>query len=686
MQKNTWLTTAAAAAILTAVALPAAAQTPQSAGETAPIVDPSQRGVLVFTPDFFTDQRPNTALDMVERVPGFRLENGDGGRGFEGAVGNTLINGARPASKNDTGSNALFRVPASQVERIELIRGGAPGIDMQGYPVVVNVILKSQSSVEHSLQTDAYLFEGSGQNLYGARYQFTARDGERTWSIVVADGVGTSDSNGPGIVTTRDGSGALLSTEDYVNDQYGGGTAARINYASPFLGGKIDATARYGVDDWNSYDRFTTASSERLSTYGDDSEDFELGVTYTRPLSDTLTLEARLIHEAGNSDSVSTYVETSGGVVGPESRFVSVADESETILRGLLRWQRSETLSFEGGGEVAYNMLDAVQTLSNGGVVVPLPSDEILVEETRGEIFGKATWRVRPDLSLEGGLRLEASTISQSGDTDSERTFYFVKPRFQATWTPWADNQFRFRLEREVGQLNFGDFAASAELTQDQVLGGNVNLEPEDRWIAEVAYERRFLGEGIFSIAYRHDEISNAIDRIPLAGGLSAIGNIGDGTLDRLSVSFILPTDRFGIPGGRLGFRNDWNHTEVTDPTTGQTRSISGIRPSQPNISFSQDIVSWKLNWEVAYLPMLEQYTHSPDQTFGFEGSDYFQAVVEYKPTDTITLRAQLNVWDDFTVYRTAYADRSAARPVALVETRNINPREFLSLQLRKTF
>lgn len=80
-----------------------------------PVAVASQQGVLVFTPDFFADQRPNTALDMVNRVPGFSVQDGDGSRGFEGAVGNVLINGSRPASKNDTGSSVLSRtlVPRS---------------------------------------------------------------------------------------------------------------------------------------------------------------------------------------------------------------------------------------------------------------------------------------------------------------------------------------------------------------------------------------------------------------------------------------------------------------------------------------------------------------------------------------------------------------------------------------------
>ena len=52
---------------------PQVAQAPVPTGPTRqdPQTDAAQQGVLVFTPDFFADQRPNTALDMVSRVPGF---------------------------------------------------------------------------------------------------------------------------------------------------------------------------------------------------------------------------------------------------------------------------------------------------------------------------------------------------------------------------------------------------------------------------------------------------------------------------------------------------------------------------------------------------------------------------------------------------------------------------------------
>jgi hypothetical protein len=665
---------------------PQVAEAPVPTGPTnqAPLADASQRGVLVFTPDFFAAQRPNTALDMVNRVPGFSIDNGSGARGFEGAVGNVLINNNRPASKNDSGSNVLGRTLANQVERIELIRGGAPGIDMQGYSVVVNVILKTTDSRQSILTWNAMLFEG-GHDIYGGSYQFTQNKGDRSWGVTLSDGMGSSDSNGVGRSIRRNAAGDVIRDERFENDGWGGGQGIRGNYNGPLFGGKLEGTARYGLNDYQNWTELSSPTSLRRSDYAEDGDSGELGLTWTRTLNPRWTLETRLIHEFTSFDSVSGSNETLNGTAAPEQQFKSNGDSSESILRALVRHERSPALTIEAGAEIAYNMLDVNQAFTIGGVGVPLPSASVKVEETRGEAFSKATWRINPKLTLEGGVRLEASTISQSGDADQEKSFFFAKPRLLATWTPMADNQLRFRFERELGQLDFGDFAASAELSDGTVFGGNVDLEPEQRWISELSYERRFWGEGVVSIGYRHDRIIDVIDRLPLPGGLSATGNIGDGTLDQLSLNVVVPLDKVGISGARFTFRNDWNKTSVTDPTTGEDRRISGVRPSQANVGFQQDITSWKTQWGINWLPRLGQATYDPDQTFAWRGADYLEAFVEYKPSPTLSLRAQLNLWDDFTMRRTVYATRNP-RTVAFVEERSIDPRTFVSLRVRKTF
>jgi hypothetical protein len=666
---------------------PQVAQAPVPTGPTSqtPQTDAVQQGVLVFTPDFFANQRPNTALDMVSRVPGFSVNDGSGSRGFEGAVGNILINNARPASKNDTGSSVLSRTLASQVERIELIRGGAPGIDMQGYSVVVNVILKTENTRQSILTVAGFFFDG-GRDMFNGSYQFSAREGERTWGVTLSDGVSMSDSNGVGPVIRTDANGVVLRQEDYYNDGYGGGQSIRGNFATPLFGGKIDLTARYGVNDFHSINLQTATDVRRESLFENDGDGGEFGAVYSRPLSDRLKMETRLIHQWNSFESVSTSRSRLGGVDSPEQRFTGAGDSSESILRGLVRFEKSPALTFETGAEVAYNMLEVDQAFTVGGTPIPLPSASVKVEETRGEAFGKATWRVQPKLTLEGGLRLESSTISQSGDADQEKSFFFAKPRFLATWTPMADNQVRVRFEREVGQLDFGDFAASADLEDENVFGGNVDLEPEQRWISELIYERRFWGDGIVSLGLRHDEITDALDVIPLDHGLSAVGNIGDATLDQLALTVAIPTDKLGVSGGMFRFRNTWNHTEVTDPTTGEIRPISNVRPTQAVISWEQDITSWKLQYGGAFIPLLGQKSFDPDQTSGWRGHDYFEAWAEYKPTESLSIRAQINIWNDFNIERTVYADRTAARPIAYVENRYIDPRTFFQVRVRKTF
>lgn len=674
---------ATTAVMMTALAGAASAQTQPP--QAQPAAEQGQQGVLVFTPDFFTQYRPNTAIDMIGRIPGFGVVDGDGSRGFEGAVGNILINGARPASKSDSGSSAASRILATQVERIELIRGGAPGIDMQGFSVVVNVITKSESTTQ-SILSGSYVWFDGGHDLANGSYQFTSRNGDRTWGITLSDGMSMSDANGVGRSVRTSGAGVILRDEDFYNDQYGGNSGVRVNFAQPFMGGKIDVTARYGVNDYYSFTELTDGPDFRISEFENEGDGGEIGGVYTRPLNDKMNLETRFIHQFNSFESTSISNSSVGGTPSPEQLFDSMGESSETIARALVRYERSEALTFETGAEIAYNRLETTQAFSVGGTPVPLPSASVTVEETRGEVFGKGTWRVRPDLTLEGGLRLEASTISQSGDASQEKSFFFAKPRLLATWTPMANNQFRFRFERELGQLDFGDFAASADLDDENVLGGNADLEPEQRWITELIYERRFLKDGIVSLGLRHDEIVDAIDVIPLDMGLSAVGNIGDGTLDQISLNVTLPLDNIGFSGGKFGFRNTWNETEVTDPTTGQTRDISGIRPTQAVISLSQDITSWKTNWSVAYIPLLGNKSFDPDQTSGFRGVEYFEIAASYKPTPTLTLSAQVNLWDDFRTFRTVYADRTVARPIAYTEIRTIDPRTFVRFTLRKTF
>ena len=100
---------------------------PPPALDTSASATPASQAVTRYTPDAVASSQPSTALDLVGHLPGFTFQVGDSVRGFSGAAGNVLVDGARPASKELTLDEILKRIPVSRVLRVDVIRGGSIG-------------------------------------------------------------------------------------------------------------------------------------------------------------------------------------------------------------------------------------------------------------------------------------------------------------------------------------------------------------------------------------------------------------------------------------------------------------------------------------------------------------------------------------------------------------------------------
>ncbi|MEL7689068.1 TonB-dependent receptor plug domain-containing protein [Citromicrobium bathyomarinum] len=106
------------------------------------VIEPDGSDEHVYTPEDFARFKPNTALDMLEQVPGFQISQQNQGRGLGQASENVLINGERIASKSDSAVDRLSRTSAARVQRIEIVDGasfGIPGLSGQ----VANVIIET---------------------------------------------------------------------------------------------------------------------------------------------------------------------------------------------------------------------------------------------------------------------------------------------------------------------------------------------------------------------------------------------------------------------------------------------------------------------------------------------------------------------------------------------------------------
>ncbi len=670
----------------------------------APTAADGEQGVIAYPPSFFVDAQPNTAMEMVSRLPGFAFDGGSGVRGFAGAAGNVLVDGERPTTKSDDLQSILRRIPASQVERIDVIRGGAPGIDMQGKTVMANIIVKKGAAVTGVIAiVNDFIYDG--RNSPGIRLEGVRRADGRTLEGSLIAAAFHDDGAGDGPLVQRDAAGTIIEQGDMRAEGDGQQIVGTAAYSTPLAGGKFRINGRMFFQRfyYGQHDDFDVAGFTAKDRELEERREGEIGLRYGRDLGPRTKLESLFIQQWKEQDFNLRFQ-----AGGDEELFSNERKLGETIGRASVNFRQSDTLSIEFGGEGAFNWLETATTYSFNGTPVALPAAKVRVEERRGEAFGTATWNATPRLTLEGGLRYEYSTITSEGDVELEKSLQFAKPRLVATWSPNEQNQVRVRVEREVGQLNFGDFiAGSAIATGGGVSTGNVDINPQQGLVTEIAYERRFWGNGAITLTLRHTELTDAIDRAPdvvlsscpLVAGVpdptsplctryDRPANIGDGSRDQAQIDFNLPLDRLGVKGGMVRGFYVLRESEVIDPTTFDPRRITAEHPYDWEVHFTQDLPQWKLTWGVDVFGEFTETYWRYNRVEQTELKSFVIPYVEWKPRKDLQFLLQLKNFTERPLIKEQafYSGDRATGVLQLRETRTYENGMSVYVRVRKTF
>lgn len=277
---------AAAAGAATAVSEPPAVEAVEVTVR-APVVGTLQLGVQAYRPEFFTQVRPGTAFDMVQWLPGFTFEETRDMRGLSGAAGNVLIDGQPPTSKNDTLATVLRRIPATQVERVDIIVGAAAGIDMRGRSVIANVVLKKSGAPPGSATASMQLFE-HGIVAPELQANVTRLSGDTTTeaSATLARRQLQDLAMGRGTLERRDPTGAreFLADSDIDGVMLFGSASAGHQF--PWAGGKLKLNVSGIYQNVEARERADLAGQPSIYTI--DNEDryrqAELGARFERSL------------------------------------------------------------------------------------------------------------------------------------------------------------------------------------------------------------------------------------------------------------------------------------------------------------------------------------------------------------------------------------------------------------------
>ena len=635
-------------ALSAALASPALAQQ----AESPPPGATQATRTTVYDAAFFAPYAPRNALDIARQVPGFALDLGNlGTRGFAGAAGNVVINGARPSSKSETLETTLARIPANRVTRVEVGPGDLYGAEYSTKSQVLNVILSAQGGIDGNVTASA-------RRLYTGRLvpDISASALIRRGASTISLGAGTGN-----VLNLEEGTDTLTDPEtgDLIEFRRKHNSYRDFNpylSASWALERASDKAIRVN-GRWSPGKFFLTQRNHVTPTGFPERDDdllqdfknpvFELGGDVTRPLGGGAIKLVGLATRR-QRDWLERYrfrTEGGGQVLGGFEQLQD-AQRNESILR--LNWTRSNLagFSFETGVEGALNTLDhqvqLFEFLAGGEPVrINLPVDEATVKEKRGEAYVRVGRQLSKAIRLDAGMNYEYSKISVRGDTRDDRTLRFWKPSLTLDWKGGKGWHGQLSARRAVSQLDFYDFISSAELSTDRVNAGNPNLVPQQTWEFRGTLDHPLLGDGLAKLDVGYDLVNDLQDRVLIeADGefFDAPGNLGTGKRYFASLTLDAPLTKLGLKGVRVKVNGQLQRTRVEDPISGKKRNFSDFFPDwQWSVDLRHDIGDISYGFVVSDR---DRFTFFRTDEFdsNFNGGPYATAFVEYRPRAGMTI------------------------------------------------
>jgi hypothetical protein len=560
---------------------------------------------------------------------------------------------------------------------------------MMGERVVLNVVRKNGGSSSVTAEAAARLYQDNAKDLGGsARLEYSRAsvtvnlDFGLLYKTEQTPDAGEGEYRRSGTATAPSLNGTFDADDWQESLQATANTSAQLgkfDVAFSLTGtsttSTIDQASNY--EDSNGFSFNEVVDIERVS------DAFEVGADINRPISENRRLNIKLLHRSDAQETDSALSIGDSQVIADDE-----FDLSESALRAVLRWDVSDLLSLELGGEAAYNRLDSLVAVNIDGTPLDLPNSDITVSEDRYQAFATAILQPGERWVVEAELAWETSELTQSGDANLKKDFDYVKPRLTATRAINDSMDVRFRFETVVGQLSFNNFAASPCLECGIASAGNAQLEPEESDEYEVEFERRFWDAGSAILTVTYSKFKNALDYVPVEE-FDALGNAGEATRWAYELFLTLPFDRLGWSGATFRTKVNYFDTEIADPFTGESRPITGRNDLTGFLGFT---------WE------LPEY----DSVLGFDG--YWGFIDRsYRVSEERLYRefpTPLSVWWDRTLgdgtvlrlevwnitrqrrvrTRDIYEDGRAGGGDPVIETRSTVQEPHIMLRVRKRF
>ncbi|HEX6642303.1 MAG TPA: TonB-dependent receptor plug domain-containing protein, partial [Thermoanaerobaculia bacterium] len=424
---------------------------------TAPVFAQTTKS---YVPADFAQFAPRNALDMLNRVPGFGIKEETDERGLGEATGNVVINGQRLSGKSNDVVTELSRIPAQNVERIDLVDGATlniPGLSGQ----VANVIVRSTGISGQWAYRPEFRSYFTDPLFTRFEVSVSGTKGPVQYTIGLDNRGNRSGAGGPTWVYSPAGSLAEVRDEEWRGNSDQPRLSGRFVVDGPGSAvGNLNLMYSRLYFDYLETGSRTTDGVKRARRVTEDQHgnNYELGGDYEFELG-----KGRLkfigVGRGNRYPDEATVITTSPDGTATGDRFSQVGDERELIGRSEYRWN-SRGAEWQISAEGAFNSLDNVSRLfemnSDGSFdEIPLPGGIAKVEEDRYEIVGSYGRPINANATMKLSAGGEYSQLAQVGAGGTTRTFYRPKGELSTAWKVSPRTDVNVKLARRVGQLNF---------------------------------------------------------------------------------------------------------------------------------------------------------------------------------------------------------------------------------------
>lgn len=647
--------------LLTAISLPTMALADQED------IKPSNHSN--YPAQFFEQYQPQSAYSMIKRLPGFSFDGGDNARGFGGNAGNVLIDGARPTSKSGGLSGALKRIPAKQVDRIEIIRGGVSAGDAAGQSIVANVIKRT----DITSGTYALKFRRAPHGDLQPNVEAAINTNIGEWASVFDIDMGFGPGYRDAIINNYDATGTLITSARETREDLGRFSFANGQMLRNFDAGKLTLNGRIGADKWknnqnqdiynNKLADDTLADSQLELIQSKRFEMVEFGIDWVAKFGDwkwhSLGLgQIETDKFSSDSDTIENNSITDFDIYSEDSY------QSEYILRNTYGYSGSDKLKPEFGLEVANNYLRKSSEYILNGISEDLDNANVKVTEVRAELFASFVYTYSDTFSIDGGLTAEFSEIEVIGDDINKQEFNFIKPRISATYKFNETTTFVVEAQKVIEQLNFNDFAASSSTVDGRSVSGNSNLQPEQSNELSASLDWNYSEKGSFKINAFHHWRDDVLEEIEISSGGQGLGNAGSAKVWGFETDISIPLDEI-LDNGLLEVSYDYVDSEHHDSIIQRNRNISNYDPIDFSVKLRQDLVEHKIAWGINYYHDSENIDYLVDEIENFEGHKRTTAFIESTHLDDYKVQLEvsnLNV-GKYTRTRNFFVDNRNGEP-----------------------